>query len=288
MSIKSSASFLRSPNFPSIQRGLPQWFVAPKPATLRMRPVCLSGSLGRGWLYSMLCLRFPSHSVSLSLCPRAHTRMRIYFLMLCNENMMCNLCVWDTIVACLFRIQEHAKACGSEFVWRPPGSRKWPTRTMCASTMRFFFSLCRVRVKKRRLEKNEEDKINCKMPGQATRRASAVGKKRQMTLTLPLSLSKCSVPASPIRQESHLSYCVFITCWSGRVAALLAARLAHPCLLYVRSGQAMYVPVCADCHVTAKYSAGTYSLVPVHTVVYRSALQGSMGPSGRLRQGSKQ
>lgn len=81
--------------------------------------------------------------------------------------------------------------------------------------------------------------------------------KRQMTLTLPLSLSKCSVPASPIRQESHLSYCVFITCWSGRVAALLAARLAHPCLLYVRSGQAMYVPVCADRHVTAKYSAGT-------------------------------
>lgn len=28
-------------------------------------------------------------------------------------------------------------------------------------------------------------------------------------------------------------------------------------LRYVRSGQAMYVPVCADRHVTAKYSAGT-------------------------------
>lgn len=64
-----------------------------------------------------------------------------------------------------------------------------------------------------------------------------------MTLTLPLSLSNCSVPASPIRQESHLSYCVFITCWSGRVAALLAARLAHPCLSMsvVRSGH-----VCAS------------------------------------------
>lgn len=154
MSIKYSASFLRSPNFPSIQRGLPQWFVAPKPATLRMRPVCLSGSLGRGWLYCLLCLRFPSHSVSTALYRRAHTRMRIYFLMLCNENMMCNLCVWDTIVACLFRIQEHAKACGSEFVWRPPGSRKWPTRTMrspCASCL----SPGRVRVKKKRLKKKK-------------------------------------------------------------------------------------------------------------------------------------
>lgn len=98
-------------------------------------------------------------SLSLSLCPRAHTRMRIYFLMLCNENMMCNLCVWDTIVACLFRIQEHAKACGSEFVWRPPGSRKWPTRTMCASTMRFFFSFRRCESKKKRLKKRRQNKL---------------------------------------------------------------------------------------------------------------------------------
>lgn len=231
MSIKSSASFLRSPNFPSIQRAAP----VVRCAQAR-HPANETGLLVRlPWqrlaLQSACAFAFLL-SLSVSRCPRAHTRMRIYFLMLCNENMMCNLCVWDTIVACLFRIQEHAKACGSEFVWRPPGSRKWPRHE--ASTMRFFFSLCRVRVKKKEgWKKKREDKINCKMPGQAMpghETSKRCGKNRQMTLTLPLSLSNCSVPASPIRQESHLSYCVFITCWSGRVAALLAARLAHPCL----------------------------------------------------------
>lgn len=142
---------------------------------------------------------------------------------------MCNLCVWDTIVACLFRIQEHAKACGSEFVWRPPGSRKWPTRTMrppCTSCL----CPCRLSASQKKKKKDREKERRQNKLQDARPRTSAVGKKRQMTLTLPLSLSKCSVPASPIRQESHLSYCVFITCWSGRVAALLAARLAHPCL----------------------------------------------------------
>lgn len=124
------------------------------------------------------------------------------------------------------------------------------------------------------------------MPGQATRQASAIGKKRQMTLTLPLSLSNCSVPASPIRQESHLSYCVFITCWSGRVAALLAARLAHPCLSMsvVRSGH-----VCASMCRLSRHGQVQRRYSCLATLSYIAQLSrapwGQAGASGREASG---
>lgn len=107
------------------------------------------------------------------------------------------------------------------------------------------------------------------MPGQARPRAL------WEEAALPLSLSvRCSVPASPIRQASHLSYCLHhMLVWPR---GSVAARLAPPC--QVRSGH-----VCADLS-----RHGQVPTCGAGTSWYLSYIaQLSMGPSGRPRQASK-